>query len=379
MWLTGRSVALIATAALSLSLAFLAGIPALLYVTGLCAGLVVVALLLAVLARPRLEVRRTIEPAIVEPDEPVEVVVDLAVRSGVPVVTGRWRDRVPSTVLGTATGTVPVAQGSRVRIAYEVRGRRRGSHEVGPFSVVVGDAFGLVERSLSAGERDRFVVLPRRRALDVRGGPAGTTEGTTRLRATSGLGQDDVIARPYLPGDALKRWHWKATAHHGEPMVRQEESQMRPTMLVVLDADPRVHDHAGFEWSVSAAASVVAHYGERGFDVDLACGPSLVSLESGHGVQDALVTLALAEPDTAPLIVPSRERTTIVLSGALDSAAATRLVAAVPSRDTIAFVARSTTAEARSVLVAAGWHVVVRDSGDDLAATWETAMGVTSR
>ncbi|MET1132593.1 MAG: DUF58 domain-containing protein [Aeromicrobium sp.] len=378
MWLTGRSVALIAAAVVSLLLAAIAGIPALLYVTGLCAGLVAVAVVLAFVARPRLDLTRTVVPAIVEPDEVVEVEIRVGVRSGVPVVAGHWRDRLPSTVLGTATGTVPVTDEPYATVGYEVRGRRRGSHELGPFSVIVGDAFGLVQRSLSATDRDRFIVLPRRTPLDARVGPAAATDGSTRLHPTSGLGQDDVIARPYLPGDALKRWHWKATAHHGEPMVRQEESELRPTVLVVLDADPRVHDQAGFEWSVSAAASVVAHYGTRGFDVDLASGPQFVSLESGHGLQDALVVLALAEPDSSPIIIPARERTTFVMTGSLDATTAARLLDAVPSRDTIAFVARGTSEGAHDTLAAAGWHVVVRDSAEGLESAWLAATGVAS-
>ena len=379
MWLTGRSVALIAAAVVSLLLAAIAGIPALLYVTGLCAGLVAVAVVLAFVARPRLDLTRTVVPAIVEPDEVVEVEIRVGVRSGVPVVAGHWRDRLPSTVLGEATGTVPVTDEPYATVGYEVCGRRRGSHELGPFSVIVGDAFGLVQRSLSTGDRDRFIVLPRRSPLDVRVGPAGATDGATRLHPTSGLGQDDVIARPYLPGDALKRWHWKATAHHGEPMVRQEESELRPSVLVVLDADPRVHDQAGFEWSVSAAASVVAHYGTRGFDVDLATGAQSVSLESGHGLQDALVVLALAEPDSTPLVIPARERTTFVMTGSLDTTSAARLLDAVPSRDTIAFVSRGTSGDARDVLAAAGWHVVPRDADSGLESAWLAATGVTSR
>lgn len=376
MWLTRRSAALIAASVVSLALATVVGVPALLYVTGLCAGLVAVAVVLALLARPRLELTRTVTPAIVEPDEPVEVVLDVEIVSGVPVVAGHWRDRLPSSVRGAASGAVPVTEDPSARVEYEVTGRRRGSHELGPFSVSVGDAFGLVQRSLVSPDRDRFIVLPRRRPLDVRVGPAGAADGSARLHPTSGLGQDDVIARPYLPGDALKRWHWKATAHHGEPMVRQEESELRPSVLVVLDADTRVHDQAGFEWSVSAAASVVAHYGGRGFDVDLATGPQAVSLESGHGLQDALVVLALAEPDSTPLVIPARERTTFVMTGSLDSTAAARLLQAVPSRDTIAFVARGTSEEAHAALAAAGWHVVVRDANDDVDAAWAAAAGV---
>lgn len=378
MTLTGRSVSLIAAAAVSLALAVMVGIPALMPVACLCAGLVVVALLASFVAGPRLEVTRTVEPTIVEPDEVVEVTFDLTVRTVVPVVVSRWRDRIPSTVLGTAGGVVPPMSGTTARVRYEVRGRRRGSHEVGPLSVVVGDAFGLVERSLTAPQRDRFVVLPRRRPLDAGLGPGGASDGTSRMHPTSGLGQDDVIARPYLPGDALKRWHWKATAHHGEPMVRQEESELRPTVLVVLDTDPAVHDHAGFEWSVSAAASLVTHYGERNFDVELASGGSVVSLESGHGLRDALVSLALVEPTSTPVLLPARERTTIVLTGLVDSIAAERLLRAVPSRDTIAYVARGSAEAAQEMLARAGWHVVVRDSSDDLAAVWSRATGAVA-
>ncbi len=379
MWLTGRSIGLLAVAGVSLLLAVAIGIPALLYVTGLTLGLVVAALVLALLARPRLQAVRTVEPTIVEPDETAEVVIDLTLRASVPVVAGMWRDRLPSTLIGSATGTVPPTNGQESRLRYDVLSRRRGSHEIGPLTIIVSDAFGLVERSLNHDDHSRIVVLPRRRHLAAPVGPGGTADGTTRMRRNSGLGQDDVIARPYLPGDALKRWHWKATAHHGEPMVRQEESELRPTVLVVLDPEPRVHDQASFEWSVSAAASIITHYGERGFDVDLASGASSLSLESGHGLQDALVTLALVEPNSSPGFIPPRECTAFVLTGVLDAAGAARLVGTVPARDTIAFVGRGTADAAHEVLNRAGWHVVVRDASADIAVAWSEAMGTPAR
>ncbi|MFS0886274.1 DUF58 domain-containing protein [Aeromicrobium sp. 179-A 4D2 NHS] len=376
MRLTRRSVALIAVSAASLALAVLGGIPALLPVACLCAGLVIAALLIVLLAGARLEARRSVHPSIVEPEEPVEVTLDVALRTALPVVATRWRDRLPTTLRGTAEGTVPPTSRTGARLRYEVQGRRRGSHEVGPLTVVVGDAFGLAERTLSATGHDRFVVLPRRRPLDSRDGPGGGTDGTSRMHPTSGLGQDDVIARPYLPGDALKRWHWKATAHHGEPMVRQEESELRPTLLVVLDTEPRVHDQAGFEWSVSAAASIVSHYADRRYDVDLAAGSAAVSLDAGHGLREALVVLALVEPGTESVPLPARDRTTLVLTGRLDSSGAERLLQSVGSRDTVAFVARGTSDEATAALARAGWHVVVRDTSDDLADLWSRPVGV---
>lgn len=378
MRLTGRAGGLIAAAVVCLGLAVMGGIPALLPVACLCGGLVLVASAVTLLAGPRLEAARTVDPAIVEPDDEVRVRLDLALRTTLPVVASRWRDRLATTLRGDASGPVPPSTRTGTHVEYVVRGRRRGSHEIGPLTVVVGDAFGLVERSLTASGHDRFIVLPRRTPLEPGRGPGGGADGASRLHPISGLGHDDVIARPYLPGDALKRWHWKATAHHGEPMVRQEESELRPSLLVVLDAEPRVHDEPGFEWSVSAAASVVSHYAERGYDVDLAAGGPVVSLESGHGLRDALVGLALVEPTSAPVLLPTRERTSVVLTGLLDSTAAERLVRDVPSRDTTAFVARGTGEPARGVLARAGWHVVVRDAHDDLAGLWQGAPAVAA-
>lgn len=370
MRLTGRSIALISAAAVSLLLALTIGIPALLPVACLCAGLVLAAVLIVLLAGARLEARRIVDPTIVEPEEPVGVTLDIALRTALPVVAGRWRDRLASTLQGTASGTVPPTSRTGARLHYEVRGRRRGSHEIGPLTVAVGDAFGLVERTLTASGHDRFIVLPRRRPLDARPGPGGGTDGTSRMHPSSGLGQDDVIARPYLPGDALKRWHWKATAHHGEPMVRQEESELRPTLLVVLDTEPRVHDQAGFEWSVSAAASIVSHYADRRYDVDLVAGGAQVSLDAGHGLREALVALAIVEPAGDMAALPVRDRTTLVLTGRLHTTDAERLVGAIAGTDTTAFVARGTSQDALGVLARAGWHIVERDTSDDLADLW---------
>ena len=48
----------------------------------------------------------------------------------------------------------------------------------------------------------------------------------------------------YLPGDAMKRLHWKATAHRGQLMVRQEEQQINPRAGVFLDCEPRTQGTA---------------------------------------------------------------------------------------------------------------------------------------
>ena len=79
--------------------------------------------------------------------------------------------------------------------------------------------------------------------------------------------------RAYRDGDDMRRVHWRATAHHGELMVRREEQpwQSRATLLL----DTRTGAHAGqdpdssLEYAVSAAASIGVHLADRGYAVRL--------------------------------------------------------------------------------------------------------------
>src|SRR5699024_718722 len=114
-----------------------------------------------------------------------------------------------------------------------------------------------------------------------------------------GPGGDDVIARPYVPGDPLRRVHWKATAHRGEPMVRQEEQDDSRHALVLLD--PRTQRamqgavlgtrsgsrsgrgvDAMFEWAVSMTASLVEHLAEQGFSVTMQVLGTSIRASVGH-------------------------------------------------------------------------------------------------
>src|SRR5690606_10096830 len=79
--------------------------------------------------------------------------------------------------------------------------------------------------------------------------------------------------RQYRHGDDMRRVHWRATAHHGELMVRREEQpwQSRATLLL----DNRSAGHAGhgqdasLEWAVTALASIGVHLTRRGYAIRL--------------------------------------------------------------------------------------------------------------
>lgn len=194
--------------------------------------------------------------------------------------------------------------GEERRLSYRVRSHVRGHHPVGPLTVRVTDPFGLATRAATVPGEGALIVLPRTLPLTpVRGVPAGGGGEASSSPRMALQGEDDVGVREYRIGDDLRRIHWRSTARTGETMVRQDEEPARRRALVLLD--DRAEGHAGtgsggsFEWSVTAAASVVAQLlGER-FEVHLC----LASDESGRvapveSLDHALDRLAAVQPSS---------------------------------------------------------------------------------
>src|SRR5690606_18802468 len=86
------------------------------------------------------------------------------------------------------------------------------------------------------------------------------------LPGPRGQGTDNLIPRPYAPGDSIRRVHWRASAHHGDLMVREEEREQTASATVVIDTDPSSWaDEEAFDHALSAFVSVVARLHHDGF------------------------------------------------------------------------------------------------------------------
>ncbi len=231
------------TSLVLLAAAPLLSLPALLSVSAMLLGVVVLAAVFVLLGQARVVVERRFAPEVLSPGDTTTATVEVTNLSVLPALEARWSDTVPHGLSADASGVLPPLGGSRTRrsrarFRYPVQGLRRGRHALGPLRVEVVDPFGLVLRRHTFGDAQDLVVLPRRHALDA-GSTRGLDEGVAAQGAAhrAGIGEDDLVARTYLPGDALKRMHWKATAHRGELMVRQEEQQDDPRIGVVVDPD----------------------------------------------------------------------------------------------------------------------------------------------
>ena len=348
-------------------------------------------------------VTRSLMPDVATVGRDAVVTVRVGIRTAVPTPPGTWHDTVPKALTGTADGVFP-ALGSGLRggdllvtLSYTVRGARRGVHSIGPLSVRSTDPFGLARRSTVFGERTLVTVAPAIVDLppltDFAGEAGGTLHTTTNQL---GQGADNLVARPYVPGDSMRRIHWRATAHRDELMVRQEEQESTPEASVVIDrsalrwtpeamhapgADP------GFETGVSACVSAAARLVHDGYAVEVldSDGTVLIDRIDGGDMNEVeamltqFATLTARRDDTLArvprLFAGVMTGPVIVIVGRFDPADAD-VLAPVAHHSTMPMLFSVTpVADALDRAADAGWRVSAIDPDGDLADAWSTAAG----
>ena len=391
--LTNRGRGFVIGALASIVAAHVFTMPALIYVASLLVGLVICAAGFVFAGHSRVHIGRTFHPQVVSQGQPSSATVTFTNLSALPSLDAHWEDHLPAGIVGEAHGVLPPLGGGRgkygrTQFGYTVHGTRRGSHSIGPLTVTMPDPFGLLYRKHTFGEPQSLIVLPKRVDLaDISFGNANIAGATRPAPQHVGVGDDDVIARNYLPGDALRRMHWKATAHRGELMVRQEEQRNNPEVTVLLDLDAfgqgAARDTQGnreyspiFEWAVTAAASVTVHFCHRGYLVNVVSPGGMVHRTIADGldtIHDVMTDLAVIEPrHVPPEVIADIEpiaRPVVAILGRIDEARAaawSRLNTSIG----LVFVAVGTSAAALDILGSAGWKVQTYSAGDDMADLW---------
>ncbi len=329
--------------------------------------------------------------------------VRVGVRTAVPTAPGSWTDTIPKGLSGKAEGIFP-ALGSDLRgnervvdLSYVVKGEKRGVHYIGPLSVRSTDPFGLARRSNVFGQRTAVTVAPATVDLppltDYAGAAGGSLHTTTNQL---GQGADNLVARPYVPGDSMRRIHWRATAHRDTLMVRQEEQESTPEASVVIDrsaarwapdAMSRPGDDPGFEIAVVACVSVVARLVHDGYAVEVLDSDGTVLVERIEGGDIADIDVMLAQFAT---LIARRDDTLgriprlfsgvstgpiILIVGRFDPADA-EVIGIVAQHSSLPLVfAVAPVGDALQRAAEAGWHIGVIDPEADLAVAWSSAVG----
>jgi uncharacterized protein (DUF58 family) len=411
---TLRGIALLAAGVAAFAGAFIAGRREFVFIGVAVLALPLLAAAWLVVARVRLHVERAFTTSVVEAGTPTTVTVAVANTGPLPAPRSFAVDLVPGAEGATPPAELPPLRGlptgsrrasARPVLRYDLTPERRGIHEVGPLAVEEHDPFRLMGLRHVAGGTSRLVVTPRLADLAAEAGGQVSSEGESeRVQPRADGGEDDLGTREYRAGDPLRRVHWRATARHGELMVRQEEQRSSPRSLVLLDtraeafplhADDDGDSDRAFERAVAFAASVGVHLQRGGYAVQLvetAGGSGAPSARPGDGAAaEAELLLHLAEVrPTAP--DPDRDSVQEVLAdlrrsrravpvhavlGHLDERAAHRLAGfGAACRPAVAFLAHAGRVdghddrEAVRILREAGWRTVVLDEGTAPAAAW---------
>lgn len=379
--LTGRGAATILAGVVCVIVANIVAAPILVYIGVLLLLLTALSFVVVRLPRRSGSVTRQISTDLITVSEASKVTVRFDLRA-IRVPRGLWRDALPEAVSGVAGGEYPPQSG---RLSYIITGVRRGVWQIGPLMLRTVDPFGLAQREQEFGETRTITVVPEvftLSALTVRVGAAGGTAHTSSSRL--GQGSDNLSPRHYVSGDSMRRIHWRATAHRGQLMVRQEEEESSPDALVVLDRGARRWNRPGdavdpgFEAAVSLCASAAFLLVQEGYSVDVidSAGNVLGALRGHEDDRDGLlVAMAMIAPrgdsrDLANLIGGTPPGPLVYITGRIDEedaallrpsgAAAAMLFAAEPLPGAMAAAA------------AHGWST--SELGEDIARAWDDAL-----
>lgn len=401
--LTARGWAFLGVATVLVVLAYALRRPELLFIGCFAAAVPLLSLFLIRLQRPKLDVRRSFAPLVLTAGHPATVRLQVQNLAPRPFPAATWTDAIGWLPRHPASGQLKALRSglfrhreprSATRLSYDLAPPRRGQFEIGPFTITMTDPFGLASGTQIANHAQTVTVIPEVQTLPESGLAIAEAEGSARLVQHRAVGGDhDVTTRAYRTGDALRRVHWRASAHHGDLMVRQEEQRSHSEASILLDTRRSGYRDANFlhplataesdrfEWAVGFAASLVVHLQHSGFLVHLheSADAQLASVENTTRFLESLATVALS-----PVPVPMDA---ILASGggqssrtpgsmfAIISDPDTELVEALARRRNsyelaVAFLVMPEDVSVSLPLNSAGWTCVVVREGDTAEAAW---------
>ncbi len=120
--------------------------------------------------------------------------------------------------------------------SFAIKCTTRGYHIFGPASLTTGDGLGLFSRKGVVQSEQRLIIYPHVYSAAELGLPAKNPFG--ERPSDQRLFEDPLRnagIREWVPGDGLRRVHWKATARHQKLLSRIYEPSEEPQIQIVLN------------------------------------------------------------------------------------------------------------------------------------------------
>lgn len=285
----------------------------------IAAGLIVLPLLcwlIVLISRPRLRMTRLISPSRIFVNESARV--DLVVQNvgwhTSPVV--RLNDPVAGTI-GAQLSVTPLRPRREARATYRLPSERRGQLEIGPMRMQRRDPFGLASRIRTVAPVAGVLVHPAWQLLEFpdRWNGSGPLALLIRRRLLARQTEEFHSLRAYVPGDDLRRVHWKQSARSEDLKIKQTDPEAVQRVAVLLDVSAEHHTHDSFEAAVSAAASFALSAERAGFKVHATV--SAVGEGPAADVDEFLDVLALVEAGPSRLLPDAIHDVTRMLEGGM--------------------------------------------------------------
>lgn len=303
---------------------------------GVVLATLVVVEVVAVLRRPAVDLRRTVDPLVVVRQQ--RCTGHLRLTGG---RAGLVRTLARESIDGRLTAPTHVDP-TAAETTYDIPTNRRGLVDVGPLRLRRVSLCGLSATTTDAGEVVRLRVLPRR--IPLTSLPVGHRRSAVGGGDSPELGGTDLVGlHEYTVGDDLRRLHWATSARTGTLMVREDADPAQPHVHVLLD--DRLEAYArpdDFEEAVELAAALCRVAAEAGdplrfrttsgrHDVVVPGSTTRQLLREAHELE-----LLLAELDAGPdrLLAPAHHRgldVAVAVTGSLaDLAELTLALAGAP-------------------------------------------------
>src|SRR6186713_3158680 len=150
---------------------------------------------------------------------------------------------------------------------------RRGHFRIEPLQIRTGDPFGFFESSASVGSGINVTVYPRLEPVPLWRLPASNLDGSHAMRErTLQATPLATTVRPWAPGDAFNRIHWKSTARHGDIQVKEFDLEQTADAWIILDLQRAIQTGRGDESTTEAAIRAAAAIADKALQENRAVG-----------------------------------------------------------------------------------------------------------